>query len=1777
MEELDKTIVAPKLLASIREDVEIKENDGSVAILMDASPVFSYALYVNKTHLIKELSVKNTLDKDIYDLRLKVTTDNDLIEPYIEDISILNAGQTYQTRPKLLVHSTKLLEMNEMTECLLKFAVIYQDKEVAVHYDRIQVLAYSEIPESYVGDSRMLAAFVLPNNPAVEIVRREASEFLKREDFKGDPAFSGYQGPAECVPKRVQNMAAALFYAVRKKNIVYSEPPASYKEEINGNIYLRQKVRFPDEILNTRFGTCMDMTLLYAACLEMSWLNAVLIRVPGHIFAGVWLTEDLSASMEFSKDYSLLEKKVADGVNELLVIECTDMCSGQTSTFDEACISAKKKLTEVIDYVDISSARKAKILPLPIRTNVEIDTLLDQKDLSKDKIDVVAPSLDVSSIDISSELKQTTELTKVDQWERKLLDFSMRNHLLNARSSSGMIPILVADLPEFENLIAKEQEFELVHRPEDWNRHGITAGSFETFNDLYEYADGIKASLEQNKVHSWDGPTTLSKNATKLYRDSRSAIEENGVNNLYLAMGVLKWFDYTKRGKTASTAHYAPLILIPVELIKRPANVGYVIKKREDETVVNRTLLEFLRQQFGMDITGLNPPPGDGVGVDVLKILTIIRKAVEERANWKVIDCAFVSNFSFAQFMMWNDIHSHVDSLRDNKIVDSLISGNLTWNPAVPADVDNDEALLPVPVDASQLHAIKMAANDISFVLHGPPGTGKSQTITAMIANALYKGKTVLFVAEKPAALDVVYGRLKKCGLENFCLELHSNKAKKNKVLDQLKKSVDIRVWGMATDYEAKLNELKAMRAKLDVYVNELHMTRACGMSIRELIDAYESIPEYDKKIRIDKKRIAGLTKDDLEKQSYLLENLFAAGSAVGDFSDNPLKDVRQTEYSQSLRRDVESFYDDYCDAIDKMQEAGYDLSKQLGWNDSHTYKEWQDVIALSQLVVGRAVNNNLLGSSRLNEYSEVGIKKENAIREFDAFYAEFSSKYHESIFSVDVDALRARCISAQKKLFGKQKAVAEVMNELQHHLKFDADVDCFDGIKKDLTRLKQLKSAKEAGEKAAVDIWNGCYDEISGLASAFLDAYDEVISEENKLNEMLGVIIPSDDADWIDGKRNYVDGLCSNSSGLRDWIVYQSLRQECCASGLDQLCQLYEEGIDQEKILPIYYKAVYKEMIWQIVDDSPTLNSFSGNIFRLDIDQYERAENEYIKLTKEELFYKLTHNLPNRAGDPEASKELTLLKKVISSGGRGMSLRNLFDSIPHILTKLCPCLLMSPMSVAQYLTTDSDKFDLVIFDEASQVPTAQAIGALARGVNAVIVGDPNQMPPTNYFNSDMSEEENIQLDDLDSILDDCLALGMPDTHLLWHYRSRHESLIAFSNKNYYDGSMFTFPSVNDRERRVKMCTVNGTYARHAEKRSDNGKNLKEATAIVKEVVRRFKDPLLHDQSIGIVTFNMKQCDLITDLIDEECKKSVEIDRWAYPKKYLTKDSKINPDDIEELFVKNLENVQGDERDVILFSIGFGPDENGKIYYNFGPLNRDGGWKRLNVAVSRSRKEMIVFSSMDADMIDINRSANDGVHQLHDFLKYAETGILGDDVGKENFHAKGITLRICKALENAGYKTQKNVGSSSLKIDVAVINPYDEDEYLLGIMLDGDSYKNTENTRDRELSQRNILKGLGWSTYRIWTMDWWDNKDKEIERLLAYVETCRAAAEAKAANPKAKDSGPESEELVPREVNPTVKKKTRKKDKEFGNSSFETKDRFEVNLPKSKEKEEDSL
>ena len=746
--------------------------------------------------------------------------------------------------------------------------------------------------------------------------------------------------------------------------------------------------------------------------------------------------------------------------------------------------------------------------------------------------------------------------------------------------------------------------------------------------------------------------------------------------------------------------------------------------------------------------------------------------------------------------------------------------------------------------------------------------------------------------------------------------------------------------------------------------------------------------------------------------------------------------------------------------------------------------------------------------------------------QQFDQKKANFLDKWNENFLQMDMSLYQQKFEKASTKFFGKGRALSALTSELQAFATFSVETDripvylsdiiFYQKEEKELNEMQQtlsydwiqlleqystieeLQAFKSCTKEQLQTVGNVLKDRIDltkGNAQDLITIFDQMQLQQKKVVDLLDLRFEDENENWLDQRQKICTDILENVESIKDWITYLKCDKECREKGLAPVCDAYKNGIPNDQLLVIYLRSIYQAIILSVIENDPVLNGFTGISFNEKIMQFKKMDEEFMELTRHEMVYQLTSKLPSSQDSVEINKELNILRRAISSNGRGISIRSLFEQIPEVLTKLCPCMLMSPISAAQYLQAENDLFDIVIFDEASQLPTCKAVGVLARAKNAVIVGDPNQMPPTSFFAGNMVDEDNLDIEDLDSILDDCLALGMPSAYLRWHYRSRHESLIAFSNQEFYENSMLTFPSVNDRERKVRMRKIDGFF--------DRGKtrvNVNEAKAIVEEIKRRYQNPELRKQSIGVVTFNISQQTLIEDMLQEEYQKDVKFDQWANTGE-------------ESLFVKNLENVQGDERDIILFSVAFGPNAEGKMSLNFGPLNKNGGWKRLNVAVSRARSEMVVFTSMTADMINLKRTKAKGVEALRDFLEFAQKGQLQSENIEENMEERqGIKEHICQTLNEHGYKYQISVGHSKFKIDIAVMNPYNEEEYLLGIMLDGESYRQSSNTKDREVAQINVLKGLGWDIYRIWTMDWWDNKEKELKKLIECLNHKKEAA-----------------------------------------------------------------
>lgn len=1430
---------------------------------------------------------------------------------------------------------------------------------------------------------------------------------------------------------------------------------------------------------------------------------------------------------------------------------------------------------------------------------------------------------------------------KFDLWERKLLDLSTRNSLLNLRIKGSAIPLFVPGCADIENLIAQEKNFQIISRgmddeeepqeevaeekteataeetsgespaeqtetapapvvaeakateepepvaetpvaentplaeastvaktdeePSDEKKKKVKGippkdYSIEDIADISGFKEYIDKKYEKGVLVSSITDAVLDKNLKTLYRGAKASMEENGANTLYLACGFLKWYEKDRKDPC-----YAPLILIPVDLVKK-FGIKYTMRRRDEDTQFNITVSEKLRQDFNIEFDEFSKQlPTDENGVDVDKILSGVRTAVSSMKGWTVVESCVLGLFSFSQFVMWNDMHSHRDSVSKNKIVSSLINGCLDKDfKQIEANgrVPEEDVFLPISADSSQLAAIKCSGEGKTFVLHGPPGTGKSQTITSIIANCLANGKKVLFAAEKKAALDVVYNRLEKIGIAPFCLELHSNKVRKSYVLDQLRTASEVKSHLEAGgDYEKALEDIASKRKELDFYVDELHKMHECGMTLYELINVYASNKEAVECGDFDEGFIGELTSDRIKAVETALGELVASSGAL----NGKLPFVKSSEYSQDAKNRIPVLVDAFVNAYDEFVATLENFEKIVAQNNCRisgdpqtigriaglsscasavirlkdlglpkgyiccddaesAYLAVRDAIALSQDAVklrdsllaywqpgfldcdGAALLNELMTARSRNIFVR-GAAENNVYKKVSSYDLKLSRRDQmEQDFKLLAD-YRNAVQNATNYIVGARGYLGELYNPGAAFPGFDiasvqalneaahtalADFGAFDPT-------GMLRKLIGSGDVSVVE----AAEAINGKASAYKSTYDELSSV---YGFEYGCFEPS--SELLSTKRLQAESLKSDSDYLRDRMQFNLMASRCNEFKISNLVKGYGSGsIAGNELIGSFRKGYSSRLIATLIDSSDVLRTFSGLVFEKKIDELSRLSDEFEKLTRQEIYLRIAKNLPDVCKDANVSSALGILQHAIKSGGRGVSIRTLFTQIGDLILKLCPCVLMSPLSCAQYLDPDKcGMFDIVVFDEASQLPTCKAVGVIARGKEAVIVGDPKQMPPTSFFTEQVAEDEYSDTDDLESILDDCLAISIPQMYLAWHYRSRHESLITFSNKAFYDGRLYTFPSPDDCTSKVTYVTCEGTF--------DSGKtrtNKTEAQAVIDEIIKRAHDPELSKYSLGVVTFNISQQGLIEDLLDEAASKDPVLEKWAFGGE-------------EPVFIKNLENVQGDERDVILFSVGYGKDETGKLIMNFGPLNRDGGWRRLNVAVTRSRIEMKVFSSLSPEEIRINETASEGVKSFKRFLQYAEgssvwdqdivsTGSSSDSEGTplidRNAAFTGIADDICSRFKAIGYGAEKNIGKSGFKIDIGVTSPDKPDEYCLGILLDGPVYASSGTTTSREVSQISMLKGFGWNVVRIWSLEWWENPDKVFEKLVDRIKNAQ--------------------------------------------------------------------
>ena len=1693
---------------------------------------------------LRELAVENTGGERLEALRLTLESSPPFAHERTWQIDRIEAGAVARiTDHRLRLNGDLLRDLTETVQGEVRLRLEQEGAVLAESALSIELLAANEWG-GVVFMPELLAAFCTPNDPAVDGILRSAGEVL-RQAGKPD-LLDGYQSRSR---QRVWEMASAIYTAIANLGLSYALPPASFEEH-------GQKIRLPGRILDGKVATCLDTAMLFASVFEQAGLRPLIALPKEHAMVGVWLQPEELADVVVD-DAATLRKRI--DLHELLLIETTLATTSPAPPFSRAIDAANRQIGSESDdsfiaAIDIRQARVRRIKPLGVSASPPAGERSPAPEVRPLPLEAAPTLPDFDTPEAAEEEKPQTPEDRLDRWQRKLLDLSARNPLLNHRSTRTSLDILCPDPGRLEDRLSDGAKIQI----EPWAAaaHDLPNQQPMDRRGLEEIA---REKLAQSRVLVDLPREELRKRAVDIYRKTQTALQEGGANTLYLALGFLLW----KRNERDARHFRAPLILLPVALERRSVRSGVKITAHDDEPRFNTTLLEMLRRDFELDIRAFEGAlPRDDSGIDVGAIWNAIRREVRDIPGFEVVDEVALAHFSFAKYLMWKDLVDRTDALRKSKVVRHLLgtpsaadmqAGESGFVDARRLDDDfaPHELLMPLPADASQMAVVATAHRGKDFVIVGPPGTGKSQTIANLIAHSLGTGKTVLFVSEKTAALEVVYRRLHQLELDRFCLELHSNKARKADVLKQLRAAWEGGEAQSQADWQKQASALRELRDGLNRFVRRMHKEWRNGYTPHRAIGVKVRHEELAARVSLSWPTADCHDEAGLAAMRETVENVEIQAGALGDMAASPLAFVQHKQWTAAWERDLAQQGEELLALAGQTERACTELANAL---DVPPPDRLRGLIALGGLASamvdshGRPADFALAdGGQRLIEALANAVAE---LRDYAQARASLSCGYPPFAWrTLDGEAIRSRWVEANNARWPwrwfKRRAVlrelrsngatgeprplhdADALARLRLHGetldRLDGQLASFHAWRRHDTDPDELQSLQALGERlrkttAALSTTPAALADIRRNVQVIVADGDSLAPDGGFARQLTscGELVSALAETWanfetdagreasdldatLDHIRGCASGVLEGRRTLRDWCIWQQRRSEAVAHDLLPLVEAVEEGrIPADEILVTFEAAYCAWWSEAVMTEDDVLREFSTPEHEARIRRFGAADKRFQEATSGCIAARLQAKLPVQA-EVKRNSDWGIVRHELQKQRRHKPVRTLLEEAPEAMMKLTPCFMMSPLSAAQYLPTDQSLFDVVIFDEASQITVWDAIGPIARGKQVIVAGDPKQMPPTSFFaRADDDPDGDVEYEgDLESILDEMLGAGLPEERLNLHYRSRRESLIAFSNARYYDNKLVTFPAPDVKDRGISLHLCDGFYARGAARHNEA-----EAKAVVAEIVRRLthSDASVRRQSIGVVTFNSEQQALIEDLLDRERDRQPEIEFAFSPE-----------ESVEPVFVKNLETVQGDERDVILFSVTYGPDLSGRVSMNFGPLNREGGERRLNVAITRSKSEMVVFSTLRPDHIDLSRTQAGAVADLKDFLDYADRGTpaLGTTAPRSVGDADSpFETAVADALRSKGWRVAPQIGVSAYRIDIGVVHPDHPGRYLAGIECDGATYHSSAVARERDKVRQLVLEGLGWTLLRIWSTDWWTDKVRATETIDSQLRAC---------------------------------------------------------------------
>lgn len=1257
------------------------------------------------------------------------------------------------------------------------------------------------------------------------------------------------------------------------------------------------------------------------------------------------------------------------------------------------------------------------------------------------------------------------------------------------------------------------------------------------------------------------GPEALARRLLRLAGSARAAEEEQGINILYLALGFLRW----KESESSEIQREAPLLLLPVELVRNERTSTYDIRCRDDDLATNLPLQQRLVGDFGIHL----PDIEENEGWHPSDYFARVADVVSTKSGWSVDEDGMqLGFFSFAKLLMhrdldpanWPDGAFGKSDLLGGLLHEGFEADEPLFGPEDKLDalLDPAEIVQVVDADASQTKVIEEVRKGSSLVVQGPPGTGKSQTITNIIAAAAHDGKSVLFVAEKMAALSVVHQRLVRTGLRDICLELHSRAANKKALAQELGRTLVAATKPLPVEDDS--DALRKQRDTLNRLASLLHTPLRPGNDT-----PFETLAELTGLIGRDAPPpvtpLAGLEALNQGQRAALVDaigRLVEALDAVGEPDAHPFAGTTVHNLQPTDIARLSSEVADAVAQVDLLRQEADVIAGALGLPCPDTLKAIAQLAETLDLLAGAPVGApdhaaalfDHVEQPRLAEALATGQSWRDAR---EAARPEFS----DSAETADPGALRSGILRGQGSFFGRlsgtyRRASAELGSLLAGPLP-NAPADRLALVDRlaDLRRKRQALADEEAWLQATLGIsWRGENTPFAELREAgdwiarikgsgriseaetlvsVLKAGSGPAAQAATLREKariacaalrlpverLGLSLATEaetseieDAPIV-ATRDRLARILGQEHRYQDWARLARARSEIAKGRGKAVLEVIEAGhVERARAAEDFLYACAESRWAAHRAAQPELDSFA-HLDRHDIvEEFRELEHGHIEQARARILERHFNQIPRGT-----TGEMGIIRGEIGRKRGHKSIRWVMHNAGSMVQRIKPVMLMSPISVAQFLPPASADFDLLVIDEASQVRPEDALGVIARARQIVVVGDQKQLPPTSFFDrlvdtdSDEDEDEDAPVGasaaDMESILTLCEAKGLRQRMLEWHYRSRDPSLIRISNAEFYGDGLVLPPSPLqlDENYGLKFNKVPGVYARGTGSAGRQGTNKIEAQAVVDAVARHARNwPGL---SLGIVAFSKTQANMLMELLEFARRSDAVLDAF------------LREGRNEDVFVKNIENVQGDERDVILISVGYGPNEpNGRLpSMSFGPVNGEGGERRLNVLFSRARVRCEVFASFDPGEIDLNRTTREGPRVLKRFLEFAKSGVVEESVPTGLCADSPFEEDVARVILGLGYAVDMQVGSAGFRIDLGARHPDRPGQYILAVECDGATYHSALWARERDRQRQEVLEALGWRFHRIWSTDWFYNRAREIERLRAALNDASELAE----------------------------------------------------------------